>query len=139
MGEGLYWNCNGKTAFCEPYDDLDAEDAPLWRDAFDNLVETIRTCLSKSWEPLDREWRDRSERVVARNGVHEIWLYEDSYARVHVTFGVREGLDGTDALARHTLDERAEAFFDRLQMTYPLQVRTSAWTSGIRHARRVAA
>ena len=71
--------------------------------------------------------------------MHEVWLTGDSYDRVHVTFGVRADLYETEALARHSMPERAEAFFDRLQTIYPLRVRTSAWTSGARLGRAVAA
>ena len=139
MGEGLYRHRDGRTAYAEPFDHLDPDDAPLWRDAWDDLVETIRDCLGAAWEPIGREWRGRGERVVARNGLHEVWLVEDSYARVHVTFGVRGDLDGTDALARSLIDARADAFFDRLQMTHDLRVRTSPWTSAERIGRAMPA
>ena len=70
-----------------------------------------------------------------RNGLHEVWLQEDSYARFHVTFGVRSDLGDTEALARATMPDRAEAFFDRLSAHYDLRVRTSAWTSAARVVR----
>ncbi|WP_299821262.1 hypothetical protein [uncultured Jannaschia sp.] len=140
MGEGLYWSRDGRTAYAKPYDDdLDPEDVDLWTWAYDDLVATIRASLSAAWWPVEREWRERSSRIVARNGLHEVWLTGDSYNRVHVTFGVRQNLDETDALARHGVDDRAEAFFDRLQETCDLHVRTSAWTSAPREMRRVAA
>lgn len=139
MGEGLYWSRDGKTAYVEPYDHLDPDDVILWRDAYDDLIETIRSCLAETWDPVGRVWRGRGERIVARNGLHEIWLVEDSYARVHVTFGVRADLDDTEAIARHTMSDRAEAFFDRLQTTYELRVRTSAWTAARRIGRGIAA
>jgi hypothetical protein len=139
MGEGLYRSRDGCTVYAEPYDHLDPEDVGLWHDACDELIDTIRSCLSDAWWPVGRVWRRRGERVIARNGVHEVWLVEDSYARVHVTFGLRDDLGGTEALARHTLDDRSEAFFDRLQVFYDLRVRTSAWTSASRLGRQVAA
>lgn len=139
MGEGLYRSRHGRTAYAKPFAHLDPHDAPLWRDAWDDLTQTIRGCLGASWHPVGREWRARGERVVARNGLHEIWLVEDSYARVHITFGVRSDLNATDALARSIVDDRAEAFFDRLQLSIDLHVRTSAWTSAARLGRRGAA
>ena len=93
MGEGLYRSRDGHTAYAEPFDHLAPEDGSLWRDAYDDLIDAIRACLGSNWEPMGRTWRGRGEHVVARNGLHEVWLVEDSYARVHVTFGVREELD----------------------------------------------
>ena len=139
MGEGLYSSRDGRTAYAEPFDHLDPEDVALWRDAWDDLVATIHACLPVAWQPLGRVCRRRGERLVAQNGIHAIWLVEDSYARVHVTFGLRTDLIGTEGIARHTLDHRAEAFFDRLQLSYELHVRTSAWTSAKRLGRRAAA
>ncbi|PZX14240.1 hypothetical protein LX81_03039 [Palleronia aestuarii] len=139
MGEGLYWSRDGRTAYAEPFEDLDPQDGCLWRDAWDDLVLAIRSNLGSTWHPVGGDFRGHGENIVARNGLHEVWLYEDSYARVHVTFGVRADLDVTDALARSLIDDRAEAFFDALQRTYPLRVRTSAWTSAPRETRRVAA
>lgn len=140
MGEGLYWSRDGRTAYAEPYDDdLDPEDVDLSKWAYNDLVATVRASLSTAWWPVEREWRDNSSRIVARNGLHEVWLTGDSYNRVHVTFGVRQTLDETEALAWHSLDARAEAFFDALQKAYPLRVRTSAWTSAPRETRRIAA
>ena len=140
MGEGLYWSREGRTAYVEPYDDdLDPEDVDLRTWAYDDLVATVRASVSSAWWPVEREWRERSSRVVARNGLHEIWLTGDSYDRIHVTFGVRADLDETEALARHGLEDRAEAFFDALQESYPLRVRTTAWTSAPRETRRAAA
>ena len=140
MGEGLYWSRDGRTAYAEPYDDdLDPEDDDVWTWAYHDLVATVRASLSSAWSPVEREWRERSSRIVARNGLHEVWLTGDSYNRVHVTFGVRQDLDEADALARHSLDARAETFFDTLCQVYPLRVRTSAWTSAPRETRRVAA
>lgn len=139
MGEGLYWSRDGRTAYAEPFDHLSPEDEPLWRDAYHDLIETIRGCLGKSWSPVGRTWRGRGERVVARNGLHEVWLVEDSYARVHVTFGLREGLDALDPLARHWLEAWSRAFFDRLQQSTTLRVRTGPWTSAPREIRRASA
>ena len=134
MGEGLYWSRDGRTAYAEPYDGLDLDDPDRLGWAYDDLVATVRGSLSDAWEPVERAWRDRSSRVVARNRLHEVWLTGDSYDRVHVTFGTRADLDETDALARATMPDRAEAFFDRLSLYYDLRVRTSAWTSAERIA-----
>lgn len=140
MGEGLYWSGDGRTAYAKPYDDdLDPEDVDLRDWAYDDLVATVRASLSTTWWPVERPWRDRSSRIVAQGGLHEIWLTDDSYARVHVTFGVRQDLDETEALAWHSLDGRAEAFFDALGQIYPLRVRTTAWTSAPRAPRKVPA
>ncbi|UWQ19797.1 hypothetical protein [Jannaschia sp. M317] len=135
MGEGLYWSRAGRTVYVEPFDYFDPDDHVLWRDAWSDLGETIASCLSDAWEHLPRCWKRSGERVVMRNGLHEVWLHEDSYARVHVTFGVRCDLYETDALALATMPDRAEAFFDRLALHYELRVRTSAWTSAARISR----
>ena len=116
MGEGLYWSRDGRTAYVEPFDDLDPDDHLLWQEAWSDLGEAIASCLSDTWERVPRRWRRGGERVVMRNGLHEVWLTEDSYARVHVTFGVRDDLCETEALACATMHERAEAFFDRLTL-----------------------
>ena len=139
MGEGLYRSDDGRTAYAEPYDELDFDDPDLLGFAYDDLVATIRARLSDAWEPVEREWRGRSSRIVARNRLHEIWLTGDSYNRVPITFSVRANLYETDALARHSTPERAEAFFDRLQVFYPLRVRMTAWTSAERLGRSAAA
>lgn len=139
MGEGLYRSDDGRTAYAEPYEGLDLAHPDLWGMAYDDLVATIRGLLSDVWEPVEREWRGRNDRIVARNRLHEIWLTGDSYDRIHVTYGARQHLDATDGLARSLVDDRAEAFFDRLQMSYPLRVRTSAWTSTVRAGRAVVA
>ena len=139
MGEGLYWSRDGHTAYVDLYDHLDPDDHDLWGWACDDLTTTIQDSLSASWWPVEREWRGRSDRVVARNRLHEIWLTEDSYGRVHVTFGVRDALEETDALAWHWLDVRAETFFDALQAIHPLRVRTSPWTSTERTIGRAVA
>ncbi|MDO5757319.1 MAG: hypothetical protein Q4P24_07360 [Rhodobacterales bacterium] len=139
MGEGLYHSRDGRTAYAEPFKGLDPEDRDLLDWAYDDLVATIRAQLTATWEPVERAWRDRSSRIIARNRLHEIWLTGDSYGRIHITFGVRSDLYETDALARSLVDDRAEVFFDRLQMSYPLRVRTSPWTSAERIGRRVAA
>ena len=135
MGEGLYWSRDGRTVHVEPSGDLDPEDHHLWQDAWFDLDEAIAACLSDAWERVPRRWKRTGERIVMQGGLHEVWLVEDSYARVHVTFGIRDDLDGTDALARATLDARAEAFFDRLALHYNLRVRTSACTSAARVSR----
>ncbi|SFH27744.1 hypothetical protein SAMN04488020_10974 [Palleronia marisminoris] len=140
MGEGLYWSRDGRTAYAEPFgDDLDPEDTALWDWAYDDLVATVRASVSAAWWPVRSEWRDRNSRIVARNGLHEIWLTGDSYNRVHITFGVRQHLAETEALALHSLDARADAFFDAVSQVYALHVRTSAWTSAPRETRKVAA
>ena len=137
MGEGLYRSPDGRTAYAEPFEDID--DALARSDAYDAFVTVLHDCLSDAWEPVEHNWRGRTERVVARNGLHEVWVTQDDYDRLHVTFGVRRDLDETEALARATTDDRAEAFFDRLQATYELRVRTTPWTSAARQPRRIPA
>lgn len=137
MGEGLYRHPEGRTVYVEPFDGLGPDDHLAWQDAWFDLGEAIATCLSDAWVRVPRRWKRTGERIAMRNGLHEIWLHEDSYARVHVTFGVRSDLDDTEALARATMPDRAEAFFDRLALRYDLRVRTTAWTSAARVARPV--
>ena len=135
MGEGLYHHRDGRTVYVEPFDGIDSEDHHLWLEAWLDLGEAIASCLSDAWERVPRRWKRSGERVAMRNGLHEVWLHEDSYARIHVTFGLRSDLHETYALACATMPGRAEAFFDRLSRHYDLRVRTSAWTSAARVAR----
>ena len=135
MGEGLYRHSDGRTVYVELFDGLDPNDHLAWQDAWLDLGEAIAACLSDAWEHVARRWKRSGERIAMRNGLHEVWLHEDSYARVHVTFGVRGDLDDTEALARATMPVRAEAFFDRLSAHHDLRVRTSAWTSAARVVR----
>lgn len=140
MGEGLYCHPGGKTAYVDLYDGLGPEDIDAARIAYDDLVVDIRGCLSDAWWPVEDQWRGRSGRVVARNGLHEVWLTEDSHGRVHATFGPRPDLDAhVEPLAGYWMKVRAPAFFDRLQALYPLRVRTGPWTSAGRIVRRSAA
>lgn len=139
MGEGLYHSRDGRTVYADPYDGLDPRDVDLCGCAYDDLVAAIRDQLSGAWWEVDRDWRGRNSRIVARNRLHEIWLTGDSYDRLHITFGVRSDLYETDGLARSLVDDRAEALFDRLQRVYPLHVRTSPWTSAARVGRAMAA
>lgn len=142
MGEGLYRHPEGRTVYVEPFEGLDLDDPLAKQEAWLDLGEAIAACMSETWERAPRRWKRTGERIAMRNGLHEVWLYEDSYARVHVTFGVRSDLDDTEALARATMQDRAQAFFDRLSAHYDLRVRTSAWTSAARviraHRRAVA-
>ncbi|TRD15560.1 hypothetical protein [Palleronia caenipelagi] len=138
MGEGLYWSQDGRTVYVEPFEGLDAGDVDLWDWAYEDLIDVIGTCLTERWSGCEGAWRDHTSRIVARNTLHEIWLTQDSYDRVHVTFGVREHLYDLDALARHHVDDRAERFFDLLQEHYALRVRTSPWTSAPRERLRMA-
>ena len=135
MGEGLYRHPDGRTVYVEPFDGLDPDNDFARQDAWFDLGEAIATCLSDTWERDPRRWKRNGERIAMRNGLHEVWLYEDSYARVHVTFGIRGDLDNTDALARATMPDRAEAFFDRFSAHYDLRVRTPAWASAARVVR----
>ncbi|TFL17230.1 hypothetical protein [Jannaschia formosa] len=136
MGEGLYRHPDGRTVYVEPFEDIDPGDDPLAREAWRDLGEAIASRLSDAWERVPRAWKRSGERIAMRNGLHEVWLHEDSCARVHVTFGIRGDLPDTDALARATMFVRAEAFFDRLACHYDLRVRTSAWTSARRVSRK---
>ena len=137
MGEGVYHHPDGRTVYVEPFDGLDPDDHLVWQDAWFDLGEAIAACLSDAWERVPRRWKRSGERIAMRNGLHAIWLHEDSYARVHVTFGIMSDLYDTEALARSTMPGRAEAFFDRLARHYDLRVRTTAWTSAPRVARAV--
>ena len=137
MGEGLYCHPSGKTAFVDLYDGLNPEDLHAAQIAYHDLVAELRGCLSDAWWPVEDQWRGRSGRIAARSSLHEDWLSEDSYGRVHVTFGLRHGLEEhVEPLAGYWMKIRAPAFFDRLQGLYPLRVRTGPWTSTERVVRR---
>ena len=136
MGEGLYWSRDGRTAYVEPFDDLDPDDHLLWQDA---------------WSDLDRGHRVLPVgRVGARAAALEAHRRADRLAATACTksgssrtampasmspSACAGDLCDTEALARATMPDRAEAFFDRLALHYDLRVRTSAWTSAARVAR----
>lgn len=72
MGEGLCRSDDGRTVYIEPYEGLDPEDRDLWSIAHEDLVAAIRAQLSDARWTVEREWRGRTECVIARNGLHEI-------------------------------------------------------------------
>jgi len=138
MGEGLYFSNDGHTVYCEPFEDLEDQDDRF--DSYNDLILLIRELLPASWYPVDRDWISNDERVIAQNGHYAIWLTEDSYSRVHITYGLRSDLeDGQIGLVTAHLYSRANAFFDALQCYHELRVRASAWTSAKRLPRSTAA
>ena len=130
MGEGNYRPQGAVTRQCHPYDDIDASDADMRSDAWFHLVEQVRDAAGRSASPVERDWRDRNARVVARTGLHDITLYENSYGTVFISVWPRRDLDvSTETLATASLDRVSEAFFRRLSLVFDLYIATTAWTS----------
>lgn len=137
MGRDSYVNARGQTA----YVDLcgDPEDSDYWDWAYDDLVESIRNCLTTAWHPVAGQWYNQQSRIIARDDLHDIWLTPDNGGRIHITFGVLDRFGETRTLAWFWLDARADAFFDALQRTFPLHIRTTPWTSASREMGKIAA
>lgn len=118
------------TRQCDPFDAIDPADDLARRDAWDAFVANLRGTLSEAWHPVTRAWRCRNARILARSGLHEVTVYENSYGTVFVTLWSRDDLDhGCEALARATLARTAEGIFARLSHLHDLRIATSAWTS----------
>lgn len=137
MGEGLYCTNEGETVYCDLFDGIcDPDDRDL---EYQDFTNTILSLLPQTWLHTENEWRTRNESVIARNGHFAIWLSQDSYSRVHVTYGITSYIDpDQEPMARSCMGERAHTFFDTLQLYYDLYVRTSPWTSAKRQARAVS-
>jgi hypothetical protein len=133
MGEGLYHDPDGVTAYAEPYehaapDDHDDDDDD-WGFVWEDFITHVLAVLPASWSPLAWAWKNRA-RILARNGLHVLTVFEDSYNRAHLTIAVRADLEASrEALAKAQLRAASARFFDALHLTYPLRVRTSPWTS----------
>jgi hypothetical protein len=131
MGEGLYCDPDGVTAYAEPYEhaapyDHDDDD---WGFVWDDFVTHVLALLPASWSRVAWAWKGRA-RILARNGLHVLTVFEDSYNRAHLTIAVRCDLDASrEALGKAQLRATSGRFFDALHRTYPLRVRTSPWTS----------
>ena len=136
MGEGLFWRRDAVTAYAEPYDHLSSDDAHPddYSEAFQNFEARIRQAAGPSYWSVEREWGPDQDRIILRNGLFEITLFEDSYARVHVSLAISSHVDDRpeENFARYRLASCANGFFDRLQETDPLRVRACAWTSRAR-------
>ena len=92
MGEGLYRHRDGLTVYCEPFDGIDPSDEQGTRDAWYDLGDALAACVSDRWERAPRRWTRTGERIALLGGLHMVWLHENGYGRVHVTFGVRPDL-----------------------------------------------
>lgn len=129
MGEGNYRPDGAVTRQCDPFgrtrdDDLARLDA--WQD----FVATVRAATSRAWVSVERSWRNHHARVIARSGLHELTLHENSHGTIFISIWPRDDLaPGPNALARTALDRVAEAIFRRVAQTIELRIATSAWTS----------
>ena len=129
MGEGLYYDPDGVTVFAEPTDHLESDDDIARVFAWRDFVDAAIGALSARWRRAGSLWRHGAA-VLAKSGLHLLTLYEDSYARAHLTIAVRSDLDPPlEALARAGLDRVAVPVFARVAERYPLHRRTCAWTS----------
>jgi hypothetical protein len=136
MGEGLYHDPDGVTAYAEPYETAALRDGEIGGAAWEDFVAHAVALLPPSWSvrmAMQDRWKGRAC-VLARNGLHVLTLYEDSYGRGHLTIPIRTDRDASlEALAKAQLQRTAERFFDALHRDYPLRVRTTAWTSAPFH------
>lgn len=129
MGEGLYWDADGVTVFAELTGDLDPDDVIEREIAWRDFVATARAAVSARWRRAGALWRHGAA-VLAQSGLHLLTLYEDSYARAHLTVAMRSDLEPPlEALARAGLHRVAVPVFARVARRYPLRTRTTAWTS----------
>jgi hypothetical protein len=133
MGEGLFWRRGAVTCYAEPYEHLSMNTncQDDWDEAYQDFEGRVRQAAGPSFYEIGREWGTDGDRVVLRNGLFEITLYQDSYARIHVTYAVSKLVDGLpeENFAGARLTSCAKGFFDRLQETDELRVRNTAWTS----------
>jgi hypothetical protein len=141
MGEGLYVDRGGLTVFCDPLDGCERDDfasETRWRSELETLwddftLELTQSCIAPPWRRLEADrwlpWPHRDVRVLAESGLHQLTLFQDSYARAHVTVRVRDDLETVRALAERALDASARRVFRRLAKVHPLRVRDTAWTS----------
>ena len=130
MGEGNYRTDRGRTCHVSPILE-EGEESFLW----DDLHTDVLVAAPPSFEHCDY-WHpnERNCKIIAQNAQHAVWLYENSYSTVFVTYGMLPDVgENIEPLARATLDDKARRFFDRLQESYPeLRVATSPWTSTVR-------
>lgn len=130
MGEGHHRPREAITRICHPFDGLDLADEILRAEVWHDFVGLVRHAGGPRMEPVERAWRDRSARIVGRSGLHEITLYENSYAAVYVSVWPRDDLDARrQALALAQRDRTAEGIFRRISEIHDLRIATSAWTS----------
>lgn len=150
MGTGNYWHADGETVILDLYDgifeqaDEDADLASiLMRETFDDFQADLAGVLAGTTFRMDgKSWRRDSRNclILAENGLYQIWSHEDSYGNFFLTYGISERVDDAmEPVARHHLETRAAAVFDRLEELHPLRVATSAWTSGPRRSQAMAA
>lgn len=130
MGEGNHRPQDAATRQCDPYDDIDLTDAIISRDAWMDLVAEVRSAAGRRASPVERDWRDRNARIVARTGLHDITVYENSYGTAFVSVWPRRDLEfSTETLSIANQERVSEAFFRRLVRVLDLRIATSAWTS----------
>ena len=136
MGEGLFWRRDAVTAYAEPYEHLASDEAHQddFDEAYQEFEARVRQAAGPSYWSVEKEWGRGKDRVILRNGLFEITVFEDSYARIHVSFAISSDVDGLpqENFASARMRSCAKAFFDRLQETDPLRVRTCVWTSRAR-------
>lgn len=127
MGTGNWRPREGVTVILEE----DVSDS-FW---YMNVIDCMRSCLSVAWNPCKDTWMDNHSKVQFRSGSSQIVTHGDSHGHLFVCFMPRPDLDKPELAVAHN-DKWAQAFFDRLQKTYPdMRVATSAWTSAKRQSR----
>ncbi|MEM1298081.1 MAG: hypothetical protein AAGH68_02290 [Pseudomonadota bacterium] len=136
MGEGNFRPKGAVTRQCHPFDEIDRADPVAANDAWNAFIDLIGTCLSDRWCSVERAWKRCGSgphaRIIAQSGLHEVTVYENSYACVFVSLWARHDLDPrSHALAEAQRARIAEAFFRRLSCHLDLFIATSAWTSAI--------
>jgi hypothetical protein len=136
MGEGLFRRRDAVTCYAEPYEHLCVEThcQDDWDEAYQDFKGRVRQAAGPSFYNVRSEWGTDGDRIILRNGLFKITLYQDSYARIHVTYAVSKLVDGLpeENFAEARLASCAKGFFDGMQETDHLRVRDSAWTSKAR-------
>jgi hypothetical protein len=128
-------------------DEIAADDSESWYWQWEYVKDIIAECLPKSFTMIktrnevphhirrsEKSFRDCG--VLAYNGLFTLWV--DSQSDPHHTgigFTVNED---APSFAKSRLDSMADAFFDQIDESLNLSVRTSAWTSSPYQKRSVA-
>lgn len=124
MGTGN-WSLRGGVTVCLEED----TDEPFW---YEDLLDSLGSCLSVAWEPVKDKWVDNNSKVQFQSKLHRIVSHGDSYGHLFLCFIARDDLERPELATPHT-EKWAQTVFDKLQKHYPdMTVATSAWTSAPR-------
>lgn len=136
MGAGNFSLANAESVYIDDsqlFGDTDEElDHDLFNINYDEVIDTLRTCLPTSFSNVEGEWHEGG-RVIAESSFYKIvvtgWV---NYLAVSVLLQDNDDRYdwGINPLAAHHHYDVSIKFFDKIHELYPLRVATSAWTSG---------